>query len=83
MDRRHFIAAAGSATALQLVGCGGGGGSTPPAPPPVTGPDWASLSTGLQGNVLLPGTPAFSQAAPAFNALYDATVPRAVVHVAS
>jgi hypothetical protein len=85
MDRRHFIAAAGSATALQLVGCGGGGGGSPPAPPPPpsSGPDWAALSTGLAGTVVLPGAADFAKAAAAFNTLYDTTVPRAVVRVAS
>ena len=85
MDRRAFIAAAGSAAALELAGCGGGGGGggTPPPPPPMSGLDWAPLSTGLQGNVLLPGSQEFARAAPAFNAIYDAILPQAVVRVAS
>ena len=78
MDRRRFVAAAGSATALQLVGCGG---AAAPAPP--SGPNWAALSAGLQGSLLLPGAAAFATAAPVFNAIYDATVPQALVRCAS
>ena len=81
MDRRQFIAAAGSATALQVAGCGGGAGGGAPAPP--AGPDWASLSSGLQGTVLRPGTPAFAAAAPVFNTIYDATTAQALVRCAS
>lgn len=85
MDRRHFIAAAGSATALGLGGCGGGGGSSspPPPPPPPAGPDWAALAGMLQGSVLLPGAAGFALAAPVFNMIFDATVPQALVRCAS
>ena len=84
MDRRRFVMAAGSVTALQLSGCGGdGGGAAAPAPPPPGGPNWAALSAGLQGSLLMPGTPAFAAAAPVFNAIYDATVPQALVRCAS
>ena len=81
MDRRHFIAAAGSATALGLSGCGSGGGSS--APPPPADPDWASLAGGMQGSVLLPGAAGFAAAAPVFNMVFDATVPQALVRCAS
>lgn len=37
----------------------------------------------MQGSVLLPGAPGFTLAAPVFNAIYDATVPQALVRVAS
>ena len=87
MDRRRFIAAAGSATALSVTGCGGGGGGSsaapaPPAPPP-TGPNWTSLSSLMTGTVVLPSDAAFAQAAPVFNAVYDATVPQALVRCAN
>ena len=81
MDRRQFIAAAGSATALGLGGCGGGDGAPPPPPP--GGPDWASLAGRMQGAVLLPGAPDFAVAAPVFNRVFDATVPQALVRCAS
>ncbi len=86
MDRRHFIAAAGSATALGLSGCGGGGGSSappPPPPPPPSGPDWGSLAGAMQGSVLLPGAAGFAVAAPVFNMVFDATVAQALVRCAS
>jgi FAD/FMN-containing dehydrogenase len=85
LDRRHFIAAAGSATAFGLSGCGGGGGSSapPPPPPPPVGPDWGSLAGMLQGSVLLPGAAGFAAAAPVFNRVFDATVPQALVRCAS
>jgi FAD/FMN-containing dehydrogenase len=82
LDRRHFIAAAGSATALGLSACGGGGGAAPPPPPPAA-PDWAALAGRLQGSVLLPGAAGFALAAPVFNLVYDATVPQALVRCAS
>ena len=82
MDRRQFIAAAGSATALGMSACGGGGSSAPPPPPP-SGPDWASLASQMQGTVLLPGATGFALAAPVFNAVYDGTVPKALVRCAS
>ena len=37
----------------------------------------------MQGSVLLPSSAGFTLAAPVFNALYDATVPQALVRVAS
>ena len=84
MDRRNFIAAAGSATALGLTGCGSGGGSpAAPAPPPPASPNWSSLASQMQGSVLLPGAAGFTLAAPVFNTLYDSTVPQAIVRVAS
>ena len=84
MDRRHFIAAAGSAGLLGLDACGGGdGGSPAPAPPPPSGPNWTSLQGQLSGTVLLPGAAGFAAAAPVFNAAYDGTVPQAVVRCAS
>ena len=85
MDRRQFIAAAGSATALSLGACGGGGGysSPPPPPPPPAGPNWASLAAQVQGSVLLPGAAGFTVAAPVFNTIFDATVPQALVRCAS
>ena len=84
MDRRHFIAAAGSAGLLGLDACGGGGGGSPaPVPPPPSGPNWTSLQGMLSGTVLLPGAAGFAAAAPVFNAAYDATVPQAVVRCAS
>ena len=84
MDRRQFIAAAGSATALGLGACGGGGGTAaPPPPPPPSGPDWASLASQMQGTVLLPGAAGFALAAPVFNAAYDGTVPQALARCAS
>ena len=78
------MAAAGSAAALGLSACGGGGGSSAaPAPPPPSGPDWASLASGMQGSVQLPGAAGFTLAAPVFNAAYDAIVPQALVRCAS
>jgi FAD/FMN-containing dehydrogenase len=47
------------------------------------GPAWASLSGSLQGQLLRPGDAGFAGAAPAFNAVYDATVPQAIVRCAS
>ena len=85
MDRRQFIAATGSAGVLGLSACGGDGGSPapPPAPPPPVGPAWSSLSGSLQGQLLRPGDASFASAAPAFNAVYDANVPQAIVRCAS
>ncbi len=84
MDRRQFIAVAGSATALGLSGCGGGSSAPPPPPPPPPGgPDWASLAGPMQGTVLLPGAAGFAVAAPVFNMVFDATVPQALVRCAS
>jgi len=86
LDRRRFIAAAGSATALGVTGCGGAGGSSaapaPPAPP-TTGPDWDSLSSLMTGTVVLPADSSFALAAPVFNAVYDGTVPQALVRCAT
>ena len=82
MDRRHFLAAAGSAGLLGLNACGGGGGSPAPAPPPATGPDWTALQGSIQGTVLLPASASFIPAAQVFNAAYG-TVPQAVVRCAS
>ena len=82
MDRRHFLAAAGSASLLGLDACGGGGGSPAPAPPPATGPDWTALQGSIQGTVLLPASASFIPAAQVFNAAYGA-VPQAVVRCAS
>ena len=81
MDRRHFIAAAGSATALGLSACGGD--AAPPPPPPPAAPDWAALAGRMQGSVLLPGAAGFAVAAPVFNLVFDATVPQALVRCAS
>jgi FAD/FMN-containing dehydrogenase len=84
LDRRRFIAAAGSASLLALDACGGGGGGAPaPVPPPPSSPNWASLQGVLSGSVLLPGAAGFAAAAPVFNAAYDATVPQAVVRCAT
>ena len=90
MDRRTFIAAAGSASVLGLNACGGsGGGSSPPVPPPPPPPppppglDWTPLSGGLAGTLLLPGNAAFATAAPVFNAVYDSTVPQAIARCAN
>ena len=83
MDRRQFIAAAGSATALGLSACGGGSSAPPSPPPPPDRPDWASLAGLLQGTVLLPGATDFALAAPVFNMIFDATVPQALVRCAS
>ena len=87
MDRRQFIAAAGSATALSLGACGGGGGYSspppPPPPPPPANPNWASLAAQVQGSVLLPGAAGFTVAAPVFNTIFDAIVPQALVRCAS
>ena len=84
MDRRHFIAAAGSATALGLSACGGDAAPPPPPPPPPpAAPDWAALAGGMQGSVLLPGAAGFAVAAPVFNLVFDATVPQALVRCAS
>jgi FAD/FMN-containing dehydrogenase len=41
------------------------------------------LAGGLQGSILLPGDSGFSFAAPVFNSVYDATVPKALVRCAS
>ncbi len=85
MDRRHFLAAAGSASLLGLDACGGGGGgsSAPaPTPAPPVGPDWTSLQGAIQGTVLLPASASFIPAAQVFNAAYGA-VPQAVVRCAS
>ncbi len=81
MDRRHFLAAAGSASLLGLDACGGSSDAAPPAPapPPPTAPDWTSLQAGIQGTVVLPGAAAYALAAPVFNSVYDATLPQAVV----
>jgi FAD/FMN-containing dehydrogenase len=85
LDRRRFIAAAGSATALNLAGCGGGGGggAAPPPPAPPPGPNWASLSSLMTGTVVLPADAAFALAAPVFNAIFDDTVPQALVRCAN
>jgi FAD/FMN-containing dehydrogenase len=83
LDRRQFIAATGSATALGLGGCGGGGGPSAPPPPPPVDPDWAALAGRMQGSVLLPGGAGFAVAAPVFNRVFDATVPQALVRCAS
>jgi FAD/FMN-containing dehydrogenase len=89
VDRRRFVAAAGSAGLLGLSACGGGDdGAMPapapaPAPPPAPGPDWAALQGALAGGVLLPGADGYAAAAPVFNAAYDATMPQAVVRCAS
>ncbi|MCK9686949.1 FAD-binding oxidoreductase [Scleromatobacter humisilvae] len=86
MDRRHFLAAASSASMLGLGACGGSSDAAPPPPPPPppppAGPDWASLQAGIQGSVVLPGAAAYALAAPVFNAVYDATQPQAVVRCA-
>ena len=83
MDRRHFLAAAGSASLLGLNACGGGGSAAPtPAPPSRVGPDWTSLQGSIQGAVLLPASTSFIPAAQVFNAVYGA-VPQAVVRCAS
>jgi FAD/FMN-containing dehydrogenase len=82
LDRRHFVAATGSAAALGLAGCGSGGGA-PAAPPPPPGPNWSALASQMQGSVLLPDAAGFTLAAPVFNAVYDATLPQALVRVAS
>lgn len=81
MDRRTFIAAAGSAGVLGLDACGGGGGGSSPPPPP--GIDWTPLSSSLQGSLVLPGNAAFGTASVAFNVVYDGTVPQAVARCAS
>jgi FAD/FMN-containing dehydrogenase len=88
MDRRVFIAAAGSASLLGLSACGGGDSASPapapvPPPAPAPAPDWATLEGGLSGSLLLPGVAGFAAAAPVFNAAYDAIVPQAVVRCAS
>ena len=85
MDRRHFLAAAGSAGLLGLDACGGSSDAAPPppAPPPPAAPDWTSLQAGIQGTVVLPGAAAYALAAPVFNSVYDATLPQAVVRCAS
>ncbi|MBW8757314.1 MAG: FAD-binding oxidoreductase [Burkholderiales bacterium] len=80
LDRRSFIAAAGSAGILGLDACGGGSSPPPPAPP---GIDWTPLAGGLSGTLLLPGSANFHAAAPVFNAVYDATVPQAIVRCAT
>ena len=85
MDRRHFLAAAGSASLLGLDACGGGGGgsSAPaPTPSPPVGPDWTALQGAIQGTVLLPANAAFIPAVQVFNAAYGA-VPQALVRCAS
>jgi FAD/FMN-containing dehydrogenase len=71
-----------------LSACGGDGSpapplTPPPPPPPPVGPDWSSLSGSLQGRLLRPGDASFAGAAPVFNAVYDATVPQAIVRCAS
>jgi FAD/FMN-containing dehydrogenase len=81
LDRRSFIAAAGSATALSLTGCGGSSSAAPPPPP--AGLDWTPLSSRIQGTVVLPADAAFALAAPAFNSVYDSTVPQALVRCAN
>jgi len=83
LDRRSFVAAAGSAGVLGLSACGGGGSPPPPAPPPPPAIDWAGLSSRLQGTLLRPGSSGFGVAAPVFNGLYDATVPQAIARCAS
>ena len=85
MDRRSFIAAAGSAGVLGLDACGGGASSPPPPPPPPPPPstDWTGLSNRLQGTLLRPGSSGFDVAAPVFNGIYDATVPQAIARCAS
>src|SRR6201996_9114928 len=84
MDRRHFLAAAGSASLLGLDACGGDGMPAPPPPPPAppAAPDWASLQAGIQGTVVLPSAANYSLVAPVFNSAYDATLPQAVVRCA-
>lgn len=81
LDRRSFIAAAGSAGVLGLNACGGGGSSSPPPAPPPT--DWASLASRLQGTLLRPGGSGFDVAAPVYNGIYDGTVPHAIARCAS
>ncbi len=90
MDRRLFIAAAGSASLVGLSACGGSGASSPapapaptPAPAPPPGVDFGPLSGQIEGSLLLPGSAAFATAAPVFNAVYDSTVPQAVVRCAT
>jgi FAD/FMN-containing dehydrogenase len=91
MDRRRFVAAAGSAGLLGLSACGGSDDGAvpvpppapPPAPAPAPAPDWAALAGTLSGSVLLPGADAYATAAPVFNAVYDATMPQAVVRCAT
>jgi len=47
------------------------------------GPDWTSLSSLMQGSVLLPGASGYAVSAPVFNAVYDGTLPQALVRCAS
>ncbi len=84
MDRRHFLAAAGSTGLLGLNACGGGGGSSAPAPAPApaAAPDWTALQGSIQGTVMLPTTTGFIPAVQVFNAAYGA-IPQALVRCAS
>ena len=83
MDRRQFIAIAGSATALGLTACSGSSEGSSPTPPPPAGPPWATLAGQMQGTVLLPADAAYALAAPVFNAVYDTTLAQAIVRCAS
>ena len=77
MHRRQTLGwAAASAAAFLLPGCGGGGSSSTPAPTPGPTPspipaEWQALSRQVQGQLLLPGQPAYEQGRVAANARYD------------
>ena len=81
MDRRRFLELSGGASAALLAGCGGGSGSTtsPPAPPGQAGPNWASLSAALGGELLRPGDTAYAAASLLANMRFDGTKPAAII----
>lgn len=85
MDRRRFLELSGGATAALLAGCGGGGsgssgGGVTPTP---TGPDWAGLKGGLNGQLVRPGDSDYDSVRLLANMHFDAIKPVAIIKCAS
>ena len=90
IDRRRFLAGAGSAAvALGAAACGGSSklegtttrvstvGPKPPPPPPAPHVP-KTLKEAIRGQVILPGEPGFADAAHVYNELFDAVHPSAI-----